>query len=85
MLAAGAEPASLEGPSTGPQQALPQVTPAHLASPGGQLIAAEPDGAATPHGRAVIALTYAVDCQPEAALRTLRLWLKDGASEEAVT
>ncbi len=85
MLAAGPDPASLEGPSTGPRQALPPVTPAHLASPGGQLIAAEPDGVATPHGRAVIALTHAVDRQPEAALRTLRLWLKDGANEEAVT
>jgi hypothetical protein len=64
---------------------LPLVTPAQLTSPTGQLIAAEPDGNATPHGRAVIALTHAVDRQPEAALRTLRHWLKDGANEEAVT
>jgi flagellar M-ring protein FliF len=85
MLAAGADLSSLEGPSTGPRQALPLVTPAQLAGPAGQLIAAEPDGDATPHGRAVIALTHAVDREPEAALRTLRHWLKDGANEEAAT
>jgi hypothetical protein len=33
----------------------------------------------------VIALTHAVDREPEAALRTLRHWLKDGANEEAAT
>jgi hypothetical protein len=58
------------------------------ASPGrassGQLVAGQPDDETTPHGRAVLALTHAVDRHPEAALRTLRHWLKDGASEAAM-
>jgi flagellar M-ring protein FliF len=84
LLAAEAAPASLEGPGAEARKALPLGSPAHGAA-AGQLIAARADGDATPHGRAVTALTEAVDRHPEAALRTLRHWLKDGAQEEAAT
>jgi flagellar M-ring protein FliF len=83
MLAAEAGPARLEGPGAESRQALQLAKPAATRS--GQLIAAEPDDEATPHGRAVLALTHAVDNHPEAALNTLRHWLKDGASEEPAT
>jgi flagellar M-ring protein FliF len=83
-LTAEAHPAGLEGPGAGPRNALQLVAPAQ-ATPSGQLIAGHPDGEVTPHARAVIALTDAVDRHPEAALRTLRHWLKDGANEVAAT
>jgi flagellar biosynthesis/type III secretory pathway M-ring protein FliF/YscJ len=85
LLATEAAPASLEGSGNESRKALPLGAPAHGAASAGQLIAAQPDGDATPHGRAVMALTEAVDHHPEAALRTLRHWLKDGAQEEAAT
>jgi flagellar M-ring protein FliF len=85
MLAAGADPASLQGPGAEPQNALQLMAPAPGATASGQLIARHPDGEATPHERAVIALTDAVDRHPDAALQTLRHWLKDGANEEAAT
>jgi flagellar M-ring protein FliF len=81
MLAAESGLARLEAPGAESHQALQLAKPDAARS--GQLIAAEPDDEATPHGRAVLALTHAVDRHPEAALNTLRHWLKDGASEEA--
>jgi flagellar M-ring protein FliF len=80
-LAAETGPASLESPTAEPGNALQLVAPAAAIS-SGQLMA-EPDDEATPHRRAVSALTEAVDRHPEAALRTLRHWLTDGANEEA--
>jgi flagellar M-ring protein FliF len=82
-LAAKVDPPGLEGPVVAPQNVLHLSTPGQGLVPAGQLIAGRLDGEATPHGRAVIALTNAVDRDPEVALRTLRHWLKDGANEEA--
>ena len=83
MLAAEASLAGIEGPGAGSQKALQLMTPSQGSASPGQLVAAQPDDETTPHGRAVLALTHAVDRHPEAALRTLRHWLKDGASEAA--
>ncbi len=80
-LAAKADPASLDVAGPERQNALQLVAPAQGAA--AQLVVEQPGGEATPHGRAVVALTDAVDRQPEAALRTLRQWLREGASEEA--
>jgi flagellar M-ring protein FliF len=76
--------ASLAGPGAEPQGALQLAAPAANAA-SGQLIARHADGDATAHGRAVLALTDAVDRHPEIALRTLRHWLKEGANQEAAT
>ena len=78
QLAAETTRAGLEGPDA--PDALRLIT-GQATGGGGQLMVAPADD--TPHGRAVTALTDAVDRHPEAALRTLRHWLKDGASEEA--
>ena len=85
MLTAEAGPTRLQGPSAEPQNALQLAAPALDATSSGQLVARHPDGEATPHGRALSALTHAVDRHPEAALQTLRHWLKESANEEAAT
>ena len=80
-----AEPAlaGLEGPDAEARRALPPPTSGHGAGSAGRQLAAPSEGEATPHGRAVLALTDAVDRHPDIALRTLRNWLKDGVGEEA--
>jgi flagellar biosynthesis/type III secretory pathway M-ring protein FliF/YscJ len=84
MLAAEAGLAGIEGPGADSQKALQLMTPSQGSAYSGQLIAGQPGDETTPHGRAVLALTHAVDRHPDAALRTLRHWLKDGASEAAM-
>jgi flagellar M-ring protein FliF len=82
-LSAEPGPAALAGPGPEPRQALQLMTAAEAAIPSGPLVAGRPEDEAASHGRAVMALTSAVDRDPEVALRTLRHWLKDGANEEA--
>jgi flagellar M-ring protein FliF len=74
---------ALEGPGTEPRQALQLPTVAEGAIAPGALMAGRPEDGTSSHGRAVMALTSAVDRHPEVALRTLRHWLKEGANEEA--
>jgi flagellar M-ring protein FliF len=85
MLTAEAGSTRLQGPGAEPQNALQLAAPAAGAASSGQLVAHHPDGEASPHGRALSALTDAVDRHPEAALQTLRQWLKESANEEAAT
>lgn len=83
VLTAEAGPTRLQGPGAEPQNVLQLAAPAPGAASSGELVARHPDGEDTPHGRALSALTDAVDRHPEAALQTLRHWLTESANEEA--